>query len=444
MHEEAHRLWKLGETLGDRDRLDRALELDPTPQPDYVTKWGERGLAFARAGMLGNCRTCLERAVADGDLEAQLNLGCLHLREGSSEPAIRALEAATRTAPQDERGWTYLANAYALAGRYQETLNCLEKLTESPFTSLLKGRAWLGLERPAEAVAALDGVPEADEWLALALRGRARRTKDFGAALEDLKRACGVHPDEAAAWVELGQLLARESRWADALGAFERALDMVWSPAAVRGALEALETLDRPFEALRLLVRYERVDLSLSDTLANALVRWLTPRWDRLVIPPGPFERQAVASAARQYTLDFAKTLKLEDEAILLTARGHKRLEVQMRLTPDTFEVLGVEDARMASGEDPKTKLPPLVRPSPATGRVQWVPELRLGGSSDEKFGGYPEGLPLDRWPACADCGEALSFLVQLDHHLPRLDLGGEGRRAYVFTCQWNPGDCPA
>jgi hypothetical protein len=57
-----------------------------------------------------------------------------------------------------------------------------------------------------------------------------------------------------------------------------------------------------------------------------------------------------------------------------------------------------------------------------------------------DKFGGLPWGLPADRWPVCATCGQPLSLLAQLRHHAERLNLGRDCRILHVFQCAdwWN------
>ena len=81
-----------------------------------------------------------------------------------------------------------------------------------------------------------------------------------------------------------------------------------------------------------------------------------------------------------------------------------------------------------------------------------FVPELALGALLPpqsqfvEKFGGLPWGLPLDRWPLCAECGNPQTHLATLVHHAERLDLGKEGRAVLIFQCGRSPNetDCEA
>jgi hypothetical protein len=77
-----------------------------------------------------------------------------------------------------------------------------------------------------------------------------------------------------------------------------------------------------------------------------------------------------------------------------------------------------------------------------------FVPELALGATLgpqreyQDKFGGLPWGLPPERWPLCAECGNPQTLLVQLRHDAKRLDLGAEGRYVLVFQCAFDPGMC--
>jgi len=62
--------------------------------------------------------------------------------------------------------------------------------------------------------------------------------------------------------------------------------------------------------------------------------------------------------------------------------------------------------------------------------------------SPQDHFGGWPWGLPPQRWPACRECGARMSFVCQLEHHPERLKLGGKGRVMFVFWCLSDLGMC--
>ncbi len=76
-----------------------------------------------------------------------------------------------------------------------------------------------------------------------------------------------------------------------------------------------------------------------------------------------------------------------------------------------------------------------------------FVPELALGPllppqtQLAEKFGGLPWGLPLNKWPICAGCGNPQSHLATFVHDVERLDLGKEGRTVLVFQCNHSPNE---
>ncbi len=75
------------------------------------------------------------------------------------------------------------------------------------------------------------------------------------------------------------------------------------------------------------------------------------------------------------------------------------------------------------------------------------MPELALGALLPpqaqllEKFGGLPWGLPLSKWPVCAECGNPHSHLATFVHHAERLDLGRAGRAVLVFQCNHSPNE---
>lgn len=73
-----------------------------------------------------------------------------------------------------------------------------------------------------------------------------------------------------------------------------------------------------------------------------------------------------------------------------------------------------------------------------------YTPELALGyflpkqTQLEDKFGGYPWGLPQEKWPICESCENPITFFAQFQHHPNRLNLGKENRILFIFSCQ-NP-----
>ena len=76
-----------------------------------------------------------------------------------------------------------------------------------------------------------------------------------------------------------------------------------------------------------------------------------------------------------------------------------------------------------------------------------FVPELALGPllppqtQLTENFGGLPWGLPLNKWPICAECGNPQTHLATFVHQAGRLDLGKEGRVMLIFQCNHSPNE---
>lgn len=74
-------------------------------------------------------------------------------------------------------------------------------------------------------------------------------------------------------------------------------------------------------------------------------------------------------------------------------------------------------------------------------------PELALGALTppqtqiNDKFGGLPWGLPVDKWPCCRECGNLQMHLATFLHSAERLDLGAEGRAVLVFQCGYSPNE---
>lgn len=53
----------------------------------------------------------------------------------------------------------------------------------------------------------------------------------------------------------------------------------------------------------------------------------------------------------------------------------------------------------------------------------------------EDKLGGLPWGLPLERWPFCRFCQQPMNHLLQLQHHPQRLDLGRKDGVLLGFQC---------
>lgn len=73
-----------------------------------------------------------------------------------------------------------------------------------------------------------------------------------------------------------------------------------------------------------------------------------------------------------------------------------------------------------------------------------FIPELKLAIQLSnqefyqEKLGGLPYGLPIEKWPICGECNIPLALLAEFVHHDERLNLGREGRVIFVFQCNNN------
>lgn len=70
-----------------------------------------------------------------------------------------------------------------------------------------------------------------------------------------------------------------------------------------------------------------------------------------------------------------------------------------------------------------------------------YIPQLKISldlppqSKPEDKVGGLPWGLTLERYPVCRNCGKSQSLLLQLVHHPDRLNLGRPGRNLFVFQC---------
>lgn len=77
-----------------------------------------------------------------------------------------------------------------------------------------------------------------------------------------------------------------------------------------------------------------------------------------------------------------------------------------------------------------------------------FIPKLILGvlapaqTAYQDKFGGFPWGLPQHLWPKCRECGSHMVLHAQLAHHDERLDLGRANRVLHLFCCDKPETEC--
>jgi tetratricopeptide (TPR) repeat protein len=237
--------------------------------PDNVQAAQGLAGALARDGQLEAAVTAYRRTfeLAPEDPATRSDLGMLLLASGRLDEAARELTTAVALAPDFAPAHAHLAALYARTGRFAEALDALERLLalrpEDLDARRQRAVVLLEVSREGEAIAALEALAAADPadaasrlhlGRALAVRGEAERARQaFGEvlvaagdnsalaarahlglarlrtgdeALRHLEAAVAAAPAWAEARYELGAALLAAGRAADAVVAFERAVQL--------------------------------------------------------------------------------------------------------------------------------------------------------------------------------------------------------------------------
>ena len=188
--------------------------------------------------------------------DARYNLGNALLRAGRLEESLVESRRAARAAPADRRPIHNVAEALRRLGHHEEAVTAYRRVLaideRSPLAHAGLGFSLLALHRPVEALASFDRA------LAMDAEGRAARAVyPYRArahlalgrpleALEDYGHAVALDPSNAKLHANLGIVLARLGRTADALRSVERALalDPALEPALAARARRLRKGID--------------------------------------------------------------------------------------------------------------------------------------------------------------------------------------------------------
>ncbi len=200
--------------------LHQAIEADPA---SYVA-WFDLGFVENKLGKTDDSIAAYRKSVAAKPdvFESNLNLG-IQLAKTSQPDAEQFLRAATQLKPTDhpaegqERAWLSLAHVLE-ATRPEEAVAAYRQAAtlqpKDPEPHLAAGMLLEKQEKFADAVEeykqalALDPASDALTGLAnIYMRGRR-----FPEAAEYLRRLVALHPEQAAAHVQLGRVLAAEGK----------------------------------------------------------------------------------------------------------------------------------------------------------------------------------------------------------------------------------------
>ncbi|HUP43603.1 MAG TPA: FG-GAP-like repeat-containing protein, partial [Thermoanaerobaculia bacterium] len=234
------------------------------------------------------------------------------LEDGRVEEAVALARSLAAARPDDERALALLGRALALARRFGEAAEVLERAValgaDDVRTLLFYGSALWESGRPEAADPVLERAAAAAagtgaEFLARHQLGRLRLWLGRPAeAVEPLERAAALRPGDAEARLDLARALERAGRVEEAITAFRRAVELAPESHHARwGLAQALSRAGRRQEAAAELEVYRRLlaadqeRVRRSQLEQEALDR--AARGDRPLEVPATLEAPAEARA---------------------------------------------------------------------------------------------------------------------------------------------------
>lgn len=236
--------------------FDKAIERDP----NEALYWGERGDVLKALSRHDEARASWTKALGLHRLciPALRGLAASENAAGRHDQAVQLLMRAAGADPENAAAWFELGDSYAQLRDWKNAYAAFtlsrERAPQNAYAILGIAEAAMNLDRPDDALAALDAALAMDDTVATAWFFRGVLLSQKGRhveAAESQRRAIEIDPSRANAWHNLaGDLLALK-RWADALGAATRALQIrpdLASAHRLRGL--ALQGLRRHEEAV--------------------------------------------------------------------------------------------------------------------------------------------------------------------------------------------------
>lgn len=238
-------------------------------RPWDAEAWGQLGLEYRCAGYHEIALPVLRRGAELGTSEPYhwFHLSNALDQAGEHEQALEAARKAVAIAPDSNRMLATLGTRLLACGKPHEAIRCLEQVARR-VPDWAEGKGMLGIAhyRVQQFAAAAEWLeaalridpegPDASVWAFLGVSldeiGR------FEGAVYALETAVYARPDYGWAWARMGKALRALARHAEAVGAYEKAVEHDFAPAILLwdmglSAIEIRETAcaDRACRALR-------------------------------------------------------------------------------------------------------------------------------------------------------------------------------------------------
>jgi len=240
--------------LGEHDRalddFDRAIALDPNQRE----VWHNRGLSLEAKGDYDGAIECFDHALAidSGTTQSWLSKALCLLAKGDYQEAAHACEPLLELDPDNAAGWKVKGAALAALRKWERAVTCYQKALEidpedayarqaaeeavqkrdekaaaGSGSAFERGMRRLQRGRFAEAVAeferAIEEQPD-DERGWRHLSGTYFRLGHYGAAEAPARKSVELRPDDAAVHCNLGVILRKLGKWAEAREVLKTAL----------------------------------------------------------------------------------------------------------------------------------------------------------------------------------------------------------------------------
>ncbi len=302
---------------GDLESAQKWLESALDLEPELTEARGNLAMVYARNGDLVSAEKLLRQAIEDDPkyMEGHLNLGLILAQQKRDSDAEQELDKAIALTPQDPATLSTVGKAEIQMGRLSEGIGLLQKVVglapdlaaahldlalaladsydlpaalaqtseavrlvpQSGVAHFYHGRILYDLGRTTDAQSEFEDasrlapqMPEPRYFLALI----DKQAGKYPLAADLLEETVKLQPNNVTAWYMLGECLEQESKTAEELAAWRKAIaiDPKYSQALFSLA-RALRSTDQA-ESEQLMARYsavqkERRILDRADTLAN-------------------------------------------------------------------------------------------------------------------------------------------------------------------------------